>query len=90
MAEVGPIDSERKLPQSVARLTGPAWCQAAAEKVDPHVAQVLSDTIGLDMHNHVYPADGTTSSVRPTQGDPPQGSEEQQQEPELFIADELL
>ena len=25
-------------------------------RVDPRVAQVMSETIGIDMHNHVYPA----------------------------------
>ena len=39
-----------------AMLLGPAWLNAAADGVDPRVAQVMSGTIGIDMHNHVYPA----------------------------------
>jgi membrane dipeptidase len=58
-------------------LIGPAWWNTAAEGVDPRLAQVLSKTIGIDMHNHVYPA-----------GTEPHPQEEQQG-PELFIADEL-
>jgi hypothetical protein len=39
-----------------AMLLGPAWLKAAADGVDPRVAQVVSKTIGIDMHNHVHPA----------------------------------
>jgi hypothetical protein len=39
-----------------AMLLGPAWLNAAGDGVDPRVAQVMSRTIGIDMHNHVYPA----------------------------------
>jgi len=28
----------------------------AAHEDDPRIAQVMSGTIGIDMHNHVYPA----------------------------------
>ena len=56
----------------------------AAEGVDPRVAQVLARTIGIDMHNHVYPA-GTEPHP---QGGPPRKQEEPQG-PELSIAEEI-
>ena len=37
-------------------MLGPTWLHAAGEAVDTLVAQVMSRTIGIDMHNHVYPA----------------------------------
>jgi membrane dipeptidase len=67
-----------------AMLLGPAWLNAAADGVDPRVAQVVSGTIGIDMHNHVHPA-GTES--HPQQGPPRQ--EEQPQAPALSISAEL-
>jgi membrane dipeptidase len=67
-----------------AMVLGPAWLNAAADAVDPRVAQVMSKTIGIDMHNHVYPA-GTEPHPR---GQPPR-PEEQQQAPGPFIAEEL-
>ena len=66
-------------------LLGPAWLNAATDGVDPRVAQVMSGTIGIDMHNHVYPA-GPVS--RPQHGQP-RRQEEQQQAPDLFLAEEL-
>lgn len=66
-------------------LLDPAWLKAGAGGVDPRVAQVISGTIGIDMHNHVYPA-GT--EPHPQRGQP-QRQEEQQQAPELFLAEEL-
>jgi len=66
-------------------LLGPAWLNAAADGVDPRVAQVVSGTIGIDMHNHVHPA-GTES--HPQQG-PPRRQEEQQQTPALSMAEEV-
>jgi len=68
-----------------ALLLEPVWLKAAAGGVDPRVAQVMSGTIGIDMHNHVYPA-GT--EPHPQRGQPPR-QEEQQQAPELFLAEEL-
>jgi membrane dipeptidase len=65
-------------------LLAPEWLNAAADGVDPRVAQVMSKTIGIDMHNHVYPA-GTEPHPRGQ----PQRPEEQQQVPDLFIAEEL-
>ena len=37
-------------------LLGPTGLAAADDAIDPRVAQVMSKTIGIDMHNHVYPA----------------------------------
>src|SRR5580704_6582802 len=48
-----------------AMLLGPAWLSAAGDGVDPRVAQVMSTTIGIDMHNHVSPRDGTASAGWP-------------------------
>ncbi len=63
----------------------PVWLNAAADGVDPRVAQVMSGIIGIDMHNHVYPA-GT--EPHPQHGQP-RRPEEQQQAPGLSLADEL-
>jgi membrane dipeptidase len=68
-----------------AMLLGPAWLNAAGAAVDPRIAQVISGTIGIDMHNHVYPA-GT--EPHPQNGQP-RRQEEQQQAPELSLAEEL-
>jgi membrane dipeptidase len=68
-----------------AMLLGPAWLSAAADGVDPRVAQVMSRTIGIDMHNHVYPA-GTAPHPQNSQ---PRRPEEQQQAPDLSMAEEL-
>ena len=53
--------------------------------VDPRVAQLMSGTIGIDMHNHIYPA-GT--EPHPQHGQP-RRPEEQPQAPELLLAEEL-
>jgi membrane dipeptidase len=63
-----------------AMLGGPSWLNGAADGIDPRVAQVMSGMIGIDMHNHVYPA-GTEPRRR--------RQEEQQQAPDLFLAEEL-
>jgi membrane dipeptidase len=68
-----------------AMLLGPAWLNAAGDEVDPRVAQVLLGTIGVDMHNHVYPA-GTEPHPRQA---PPRRAEDQPQGPELSLPDEL-
>jgi len=68
-----------------AMLLGPAWLNAAGDGIDPRIAQIMSGTIGIDMHNHVYPA-GT--EPHPQQGQP-RPQEEQQQAPDLFLAEEL-
>jgi membrane dipeptidase len=72
-----------------AMLIGPACWNASAEGVDPRLAQVLSETIGTDMHNHVYPAGTEPHPQHGPQDGPPQRPQEQQQGSELFIADEL-
>ncbi len=56
-----------------------------AKRLIRALQQVMSRTIGIDMHNHVYPA-GT--EPHPQRGQP-QREEEQSQAPDLFIADEL-
>ena len=66
-----------------AMLLAPAWLNAATDGVDPSVAQVMSKSIGIDMHNHVYPA-GTEPHPRGQQR-----PEAQHQAPELFIAGQL-
>lgn len=65
-------------------LLGPVWLNAAGDSVDPRVAQVMSGTIGIDMHNHVYPA-----GTEPHPQDGQLRQEEQQQAPALFLAEEL-
>src|ERR1700733_4914338 len=59
-------------------LLGPTWLSAVSEAVDPRVAQVMSRTIGIDMHNHVYPP-----------GTEPQRQEERSLAPDLSIGEEL-
>src|ERR1700677_3349359 len=68
-----------------ATLLTPAWLCAAGEGVDPRLAQVMSRTIGIDMHNHVYPA-GTEPHRQQAQQ---QQQEEQQAAPGLFLAEEI-
>lgn len=65
-------------------LLGPTWLHATSDDADPRVAQVLSRTIGIDMHNHVYPT-GTEPHPGGSQEKTPQG----QMEPEPFLAEEL-
>ncbi len=67
-----------------AMLLGPAWLSAAGEVVDPRIAQVMSRTIGIDMHNHVYPP-GTEPH---THGQPAQ-RQEQPHAPDLSIGEEI-
>jgi hypothetical protein len=78
-----------------------ASLNALAEAVDPRVAQVLSKTIGIDMHNHVYPAGtephphfgpppgGGSQPGGPPPGGPPPQQEQQQPGPDLSIAAEI-
>jgi membrane dipeptidase len=68
-----------------AMLLGPAWLHAAADGADPRLAQIMSKTIGIDMHNHVYPA-GT--EPHPQNGQPQQQGE-QRRAPGLSLAEEL-
>jgi membrane dipeptidase len=64
-----------------AMLLAPTWLNAAREGTDPRVAQVMSRTIGVDMHNHVYPAE--------TEPHPQQRQQEQPQGPDLLLAGEI-
>jgi len=82
-----------------AMLLGPAWLSAAGVEPDSRVAQVMSTTIGIDMHNHVYPAGtephpqhGPPGGPRPggpPQGGPPPPQDQQPQGPDLLLADEI-
>ena len=69
-------------------LLRPAWLRALGDEtggVDPRIVQILSTTIGIDMHNHVYPA-GT--ELHPQQGQP-RPQDQQQHAHELSLAGEL-
>jgi len=66
-------------------LLAPTWLNAAADEVDPRVAQVMSRTIGIDMHNHVYPS-GTEPHP---QGSPAPRQEAPPPAPDLSLPDEL-
>lgn len=78
---------------------GSGWMTAlaaAGDAVDPAVARVLAKTIGIDMHNHVYPAGtephphfGPPPGSGSGQKGPPPPQQEQPQGPELLLADEL-
>ena len=65
---------------NVAVLLAPEWLQAQADMEDPRVAEVLSGTIGIDMHNHVTPG-----GARPEQG----RKEQQKSQSNLDLADEI-
>ena len=78
-------------------LLGPVWLNAADE-TDPRVARVMTATIGIDMHNHVYPVGTEPHPWHGPQGGAPGGApqggqaprpEEQSQAPELFLAEEI-
>jgi membrane dipeptidase len=77
-----------------AMLLVPKMSNALGDEVDPRVAQVMSQTIGIDMHNHVYPA-GTEPHPQwggrrgPGQASQPKPQQEQQQALELFLSQEL-
>ena len=64
-------------------LLSPAGLNAADGEADARVARVMSGTIGIDMHNHVYPA-----GTEPQRGQPKR-QEEQPQAPGLSLAEEL-
>jgi membrane dipeptidase len=65
-------------------LLGPACLKIAAYVDDPRIAQIMSQTIGVDMHNHVYP-----KGTEPVRQGGPQQEQEKQQVTELFLAEEL-
>jgi membrane dipeptidase len=67
-----------------ALLLGPPW--DAVGEVDARVAKVVSGIIGIDMHNHVYPA-GTEPHPQPPPGQAPRQAEPQG--PALSLAEEL-
>jgi membrane dipeptidase len=67
-----------------ALLLGRPW--AAVGEVDARVAKVVSGIIGIDMHNHVYPA-GTEPHPQPPPGQAPRQAEPQG--PALSLAEEL-
>jgi hypothetical protein len=84
-------------------VAGPACRSASGEEVDPRVAKVMNGTIGVDMHNHVYPAgteprrqggprgpaqEGPQGVPEARQGAAPPRQQEQQG-PELSIAEEF-
>lgn len=68
-----------------AALLKPGLPNAAADQIDPKVARVLARTIGIDMHNHVYPA-GTEPHPQGGRG---RGPAPGQQGPALSIAEEI-
>ena len=48
-------------------MLGPGWIHAPCQAVDARVAQVVARTIGIDMHNHVYPTATEPSEFGPRQ-----------------------
>ncbi len=81
---------------SGAMALGSTWLCTGAEAIDPRIEQVLSKTIGIDMHNHVYPA-GTEPHPHfgppqsgPRPGGPPPPRQEDKPGPELSLMDELM
>src|SRR5579862_5630831 len=78
---------------------------ASSQEADPRIAQIMSKTIGIDMHNHVYPKgtephpQGGRGPGGGPQGGPgrgggppagaPQWQDQRQQGPDLFLAEEL-
>ena len=85
-----------------AMLLSPTSLDARSDELDTRVAQVMSGTIGIDMHNHVYPAgtephrtsqgDSHASGPQgrpPRQSDQPRAEQAQPQDPELLLAEKL-
>jgi hypothetical protein len=85
-------------------VVGPAVRMALGDTVGPGVAKVMAGSVGIDMHNHVYPAGtephpqfGPPPGARPgqpaggPQGGPPGGAppREEEQGPALSMAEEL-
>jgi membrane dipeptidase len=65
---------------NVAALLAPQCLRAQPVAEDPRVAEVLSGTIGIDMHNHVTPG-----GERPEQG----RKDQQKSQPNRDLADEI-
>jgi membrane dipeptidase len=68
---------------------GTSLAGASMAENDPRVAQILSRTIAIDMHNHVYPAGTEPHPQHGPQGNQPPRSQEQPQVPGLSLAREL-
>ena len=65
---------------NVAAWLVPGWLRAQADTEDPRITEVLSGTIGIDMHNHVTPG-----GERPQQGRKAQ----EESQTSLDLADEI-
>ena len=65
---------------NAAILVAPSWLRAQADTEDPRVAEILSGTLGIDMHNHVTPG-----GERPQQGRKAQ----EKSQPSLDLAEEI-
>ncbi len=65
---------------NVAMLLAPRLLPAQPDSDDPRVAEVLSGTIGIDMHNHVTPGGERPEQAR---------KEQQKSQPGLDLADEI-
>jgi membrane dipeptidase len=65
---------------NLAALLAPGWLRARADSEDPRVAQILADTIGIDMHNHVTPVGAGPQQV---------AKEQQKSQSTLDLADEI-
>ena len=65
---------------NVAALLAPGWLRAQANLDDPRVAQILADTVGIDMHNHVSPVGAGPQQV---------AKEQQKAQSTLDLADEI-
>lgn len=73
-------------------LPGSGGLDAFGAEADQRAAQVVSATVGIDMHNHVYPA-GTEPRRGPqgggSQGGQPKRDAQQEQAPALLLGEEL-
>ena len=72
-----------------AALLGRTWRDAVAESADPRLAKVISSTIAIDMHNHVYPAGISQSRGPGAWGGPFGQQQEPAQDSELSLEKEL-
>jgi membrane dipeptidase len=72
-----------------AMLLGPAGFTAVADEIDPRLVKVMSGIIGVDMHNHVYPAGTEPHPQHGPQEGPPPRQEEHPQTPDLSMSEEI-
>jgi membrane dipeptidase len=72
-----------------AMLLGPAGFAAVADGIEPRLAKVMSGIIGIDMHNHVYPAGTEPHPQHGPQEGPPPRQEEHPQTPDLSMSEEI-